>query len=173
MTPEDLNNAVQSAALTYVREVKQRGTSLCGSIRNLLSISSAQDNISIGMRYPSSSKPVDTSRSDCPSMIVRRESPSCCGGMQCSLNHPSGGIMNQEPSEWAIYQLGLAGECVPSDEEIRACQSCRCSSVHNGCFRCSRQSGEGVTQRQIVANTLADSLSRRTSAGQSELMVGA
>ena len=30
MTPEDLNNALQSAALTYVREVKQRGTSLCG-----------------------------------------------------------------------------------------------------------------------------------------------
>ena len=93
MTPEDLNNALQSAELTYVREVKQQDVPLRVN-QEPLSISSAQRNISIGTRSASSSKPVRTSRGDCPSVTGRRRSPSCCSGMlSCPLVHSTGTLV--------------------------------------------------------------------------------
>ena len=51
MTLEDLNNAVQSAALTYVQEVKQQDVPL--RVNQELAVDIIRtNNISIGMRIP-------------------------------------------------------------------------------------------------------------------------
>jgi hypothetical protein len=100
MTPEELNNALQSAALTYVREIKQQDVPLRVNQELAVDIIRTKqyqhrDEISLILeargyikeRLPVKERPPVHDRA--------QQSPSCCGGMLCRRHEARGGDIGE------------------------------------------------------------------------------